>query len=89
MQGTWGWDRANFLNPEENIVLRLYIRFVDPGTVVSYHHKLYHHLEEDVGEEGDSQGKDGEQVQCEADDLINPGMEITDQFWEQMWPHKD
>ena len=46
-------------------------------------HHLNHqldHLEEDVGEEGDSQGKDGEQVQCEADDLINPGMEITDQF---------
>ena len=60
--------------------MRLYFRFVDPGTVVSYHHKLYHHLEEDVGEEGDSQGKDGEQVQCEADDLINPGMEITYQF---------
>ena len=52
--------------------MRLYIRFVDPGTVVSYHHQPYHHLEEDVGEEGDGQGKDGEKIQCEADDLVNP-----------------
>ena len=38
-----------------------------------------HHLEEDVGEKGDGQGKNGEKVQCEADDLIDPSTSKSDQ----------
>ena len=38
-----------------------------------------HHLEEDVGEKSDGQGKNGEKIQWEADDLINPNMRKSNQ----------